>query len=360
MTDEYKFKRELEDLMRLRGRHTELVTVYVPDGYELSKVVGKLLEEQGTSGNIKSKTVRKNVTSALEKIVQHLRLFKRTPENGLAIFCGNISDKEGVSNIQLFSIIPPAPLKIALYRCSQTFILEPLQDMLKEKEVYGLIVMDRKDATIGFLKGKRIEVAKSMSSMVPGKTRAGGQSAARFARVRDGLINDWYKRVGTAIKDVFEGVELLGILFGGPGPIKNNFLDGEFISNELKKQIVKTVDQGYSDEYGLRELVNGSEDVLKEAEITKERILIQDFISKIATDGLVTYGQEHVKKALDMGAVKKLIISEEIDPKLMDEFVEFGTKGKAETVIISTSTEEGEQFARLGGFGAFLRFKVDY
>jgi len=44
----------------------------------------------------------------------------------------------------------------------------------------------------------------------------------------------------------------------------------------------------------------------------------------------------------------------------MDELVELAKNGNAEAIIVSTSTSEGEQFAKLGGFGAFLRFKIDY
>ncbi len=163
-----------EELGRIRGRHTELVSVYVPAGYGLAKVVEQIRSEQGTAMNIKSKAVRKNVTSALEKILQHLKLYKETPQNGLAIFCGNVSDKEGVADLEIWAVEPPEPLKTKLYRCDQAFVLDPLRDMIREREIYGLILFDKSEATIGILKGKKIEVLKHLESIVPGKTRAGG------------------------------------------------------------------------------------------------------------------------------------------------------------------------------------------
>ena len=47
--------------------------------------------------------------------------------------------------------------------------------MLEHKETYGLIVMDRREATLGFLKGTNIVATSHTTSGVPGKHRAGGQ-----------------------------------------------------------------------------------------------------------------------------------------------------------------------------------------
>jgi peptide chain release factor subunit 1 len=104
-----KLKALIGELEKIRGRHTELVTVLIPAGYGLNNVVTQIRQEQGTAQNIKSKTVRKNVMSALEKTLGHLRLYKKTPENGLAVFCGNVSQREGVADIEIWAIEPPEP-----------------------------------------------------------------------------------------------------------------------------------------------------------------------------------------------------------------------------------------------------------
>ncbi|RLI98554.1 MAG: hypothetical protein DRO99_00360, partial [Candidatus Aenigmatarchaeota archaeon] len=169
-----KLKKLLDMLGSIRGRHTELVTVYVPSGYNLSKISDQIRQEQSTAQNIKSKSVRKNVMGALEKILQHLKLYKQTPKNGLAIFCGNVSEKEGEADIEIWAIEPPEPVKTKLYWCGQDFILDPLNELFREKEVYGLIVLDKSEAEIGLLSGKKIESLKHMESIVPGKTKKGG------------------------------------------------------------------------------------------------------------------------------------------------------------------------------------------
>ena len=64
---------------------------------------------------------------ALDKIVRHLKEFKKTPEKGLAVFSGNISKVEGQSDLQLWSIEPIMPVKVRLYRCDKDFVLDTLK-----------------------------------------------------------------------------------------------------------------------------------------------------------------------------------------------------------------------------------------
>lgn len=165
----------IEELEQHRGRATELITVFVPAGYDVNSVQKQLEAEQSTAKNIKSTSTRKNVVEALEKIVRHLKEFKKTPANKLAVFCGNVAKVEGQTDLQLWSIEPPLPLKVRLYRCDKEFVLEALKEMLEVDEIYALLVMDRKEATIGMLEGKRIEVLQKMTSGIPSKVRAGGQ-----------------------------------------------------------------------------------------------------------------------------------------------------------------------------------------
>ncbi|MBN2422628.1 helix-turn-helix domain-containing protein [Candidatus Woesearchaeota archaeon] len=176
-----KFIHELRDF---KGRHTSLVSVYIPAGYDLNKILNHLSQEQGTATNIKDSTTRKNVIDALERMIQHLRLYTRTPEHGLAVFSGNIAEREGQQDLQVWSIEPPEPLKFRLYRCDKTFILDALSEMAEKKDTYGLVVMDRRDARIALLKGKSIIPLDKTSSAVPGKFKAGGQCCIKDTSVQ--------------------------------------------------------------------------------------------------------------------------------------------------------------------------------
>jgi peptide subunit release factor 1 (eRF1)/intein/homing endonuclease len=178
MTSEDIRKRRLKDLVEeldgFRGRHTELVSVYIPAGFNLFKVVEQINNEKSTAQNIKSKAVRKNVMSALERITQHLKLYKQTPPNGLVVFSGNISEREGVADIELFVLEPPEPLNQRLYWCDQKFVLDPLKEMIREREIFGIVVLDKSEGDVGVLIGKKVKPLKHLDSLVPGKTDKGG------------------------------------------------------------------------------------------------------------------------------------------------------------------------------------------
>ena len=165
----------IRNLEAIRGRHTELVSVYIPVGYDIIKIIQHLQQEQGTASNIKDAKTRNNVIDSLERMIRHLRLYKRNPPNGLAVFSGNVSNHPSKITIEVWSIEPPEPLNFRLYRCDQTFMLEPLKEMMEHKETYGLIVLDRRDASIGLLKGNSIKEIASTASNVPGKAKTGGQ-----------------------------------------------------------------------------------------------------------------------------------------------------------------------------------------
>ncbi|MDD5416799.1 MAG: peptide chain release factor 1, partial [Candidatus Aenigmarchaeota archaeon] len=126
MDDSYKLKKLIKELESKRGRHTELISLYIPKDYSLNEINNLLANEISLTENVKSKTVRNNVIDALTKIKQNLQLYKKTPDNGLVMFCGNVSEQEGKSDMKIWIVEPPQPIKIKLYWCDQTFELAHL------------------------------------------------------------------------------------------------------------------------------------------------------------------------------------------------------------------------------------------
>ena len=228
MNDKQKLhlEEQIAELESVRGQHTELVTVMIPAGFNIHAVSKQLEAEASTAANIKSKQTRTAVIDAIDMIVRTIKSYKQTPPNGLALFAGNASEKEGVQDVKIWAIEPTRPLKVRMYRCDKTFVTEPLREMLEIEEVFGLLVMDRREATIGLLEGKKIEVLRRLTSGVPGKIKAGGQSAARFERITEGLAKEFFKRVAEGMKEIFFDMpRLKGILVGGPIPTKEEFLE---------------------------------------------------------------------------------------------------------------------------------------
>ena len=352
-----KFVKELENF---RGRHTELVSVYIPQDYDMNKIINHLAQEQGTATNIKSSATRKNVIDALERMIQHLKLFKKTPQNGLAVFSGNVAEREGQQDFKVWSIEPPVPLKTRIYRCDKEFVLDILRDVLETKDVYGLVVMDRRDANIALLKGKTIVPLVKTHSEVPGKFKAGGQSALRFARQIEGAAKDHYKKVAEYMKETFLKMEgLKGIIVGGPGPTKYDLVEGNFITNEVKKKIIAIKDLSYTGEFGLEELLEKSQDVLAQEEVIEEKKIVGKFLELLATkQGMVAYGEADVMNKLKMGVVDILLLSEDLPEEKIDEFESSAQPVGTNIRIISTQTREGAQLRDFGKVAAILRYEV--
>ena len=353
-----QLKRFLNELKGYRGRHTELVSVYIPAGYEITKIIQHLAQEQGTAVNIKDKTTQKHVIDSLERMIRHLRMYKKTPENGLAAFSGNAEDSQsGKVNIKVWSLEPPQPLNIRLYRCDQTFLLDPLIEQFETKELYGLIVIDKREGNVGTLKGSSITELKGMTSNVPGKVRAGGQSQQRYARLREGAAKDFYKRVADVANKEFSemGKNLKGILVGGPGHTKNEFVDGGYLATQLREKVIAMKDLSYTGDFGLRELVDKSEDVLSQERIVAEKKILEEFFEKLAkTPDLVTYGKDHVKTAIKKGVVKLALLSSAIEDSEIEELEELALSTGADVEVISDESTEGQQLKELGGYGIYI------
>jgi len=358
----YKLRKIVEKLKSCRGRHTELISVYVTPGYNLDNVVSQLAQEQGTASNIKSKQTRKNVTDALEKIIQHLRMYNNTPENGVALFCGNVSKEEGKQDLKLWAVEPKEPITLKLYRCDQTFVTEPLEEMVSAKHTYGLMAVDNKVATIGLLKGDRHEVLTKLTSGYSGKHRAGGQSHRRFERLIAEESHNFKKRIANHAEELLlpRIKEISGIIIGGPAATKEEFVKGDYLHHELRKKIIAVKDTTYTDESGIRELINASKDVLQEVEASKHKELMDRFMHALVKEsGNVAYGKQNVEKALEMGAVEVLLLSENLDEEDINKHVDSAEQIGAQIEIVSTEFEEGHQlWVAFGGMAAILRYNV--
>src|SRR3989344_1498136 len=319
-------KQELEDLIELlgsiKGRHAELVTVLVPAGANINLITRQLEGEKSTASNIKSTATRKNVISALEMIIRYLKGVRQTPANGLAIYCGNISLKEGDSDIQLWIHEPPKPLNVKIYRCDQEFIIEPLKEMVGVDEVYGLLVIDRQQATIGLLEGNQIKVLQKLTSGIPGKVKAGGQSSQRFHRITEGLAKEFYRRVADEMKRIFFDMpKLKGLLVGGPIPTKEDFLEEGNLVTKLKEKIISIRDIGYVDEHGLELLVEESQNEIAQQELVKEKKILERFFHTLGKDSkMAVYGEARVRLALERGAAEIIIMTKNFNRDLETEF----------------------------------------
>ncbi|KYH38456.1 MAG: peptide chain release factor eRF subunit 1 [Candidatus Hecatellales archaeon B24] len=331
----FKVKRLLDTLASKRGRHTELISLYVPPGRQLSEVIGVLRQEYFTASNIKSRTTRHNVQDAIERVIQRLKLVGRTPPTGLVVFCGSIPQNgPGTERMETYVIVPPEPIDVYLYRCDSRFHVEHLFNLVREKETYGIMVIDGSGATYATLKGKRLEIVKSITSGISGKHRAGGQSARRFERLREVEVNEYFKRAGNYANQIFlEIPDLKGLIVGGPGPTKNEFLEGGYLHYELKGKVIAVVDTSYVEEQGVKEVVAKAQEILRNVRYIQERQLVQTLLREVGKEnGLAAYGVDEVRKLMKAGVVEVLLLSEGLN--LLEATVKCSSCGYVEKHLV--------------------------
>ena len=409
----YRLRKTLNTLANKEGSHTELITIYVPPGKQISDALNLLREEYGTASNIKSNVTRKNVLDALVRVQQRLKLFKDPGEKGIVIFAGALPQEgggPGTERMETYVITPPEPIKIYLYRCDSRFHTEYLQEMLREKETYGIILVDASEATIATLQGKRLQIVRQMHSGVAGKTRAGGQSARRYERLRDMQLNTYFTRVAEHANEIFLPIDTLkGIILAGPGPTKYDFQKAGHLNYQLQNKILDTVDTAYVEEQGVKEVVEKAPEIMRKVRYIEEKQIMQKFLYEIGHDtGMITYGEADVRRALQAGAVRTLLLSEGLDllrvtikcsacgyqeqhtmkaqnltnfeqslvgkpcPKcqapsqtiaekqdIVDDLAQIAEASNTEVEMISSETEEGQMLKNaFGGIAAILRFKT--
>jgi peptide chain release factor subunit 1 len=397
----YQLKKQLRQLESFRGSGTELISVYIPAGSPIHEMGNKLREEASQASNIKSKSTKLNVLGALERIMNHLKLYRKSPDNGIAIFAGNISDNPAKVDIELFTVEPPEKLNIGAYRCDSRFFLEPLQAMLGSTDAYGVVVLDGREATVAMVKGTNISIIKKLNSTAHAKIRKGGQSARRYERLIEEQIEVYYKRVGQAMDDAYMKDEksiVKGVIVGGPGPTKENFMKMKPFNYQIA--VLGVVDTGYTEEYGVREVLAKSESIISQQETVREKILIDRFIKEVVSDGLAIYGEQQVRDAINSKQAEKVLLSDglthvsasytcascgnaerkiyrdkadeemkcskcganmrlEKKEMLIDELSDLCHRMEIPLEIVSTNSVEGNQFLTgFGGIGAFLRYRT--
>ena len=410
----YKIRKTIEELSKISGRGTELITVYIPKGKQLHEVITILKEEQGTADNIKSDVTRTHVVDSLSKVVQRLKLYKKTPERGLAVFCGALPREEGgppgSEVVKAFEIDPPKDMQTFLYRCDDHFHVDILKNMLKDENMIGFLAVDAKDAGWGLLHGDKIEVLKETSSGVAGKHRQGGQSAKRFQKLREMELTYYFNRLATITREYFIDIyPIKGLVISGPGPTKEEFINDNYLEYRLQNMIIATIDASYSGSEGIREAFAKSSDILSNFRMVEEKQIVEKLFNEINNNtGLGIYGLDDIINHLKNNIVGKIIITnntelyrieskckkcEHIQEKIVERIKVIPTKTELQNSscpscqstdinvfdqdiidyiailalktgtsveVISGVSEHGTMLASIGKIGAILRYNPNY
>lgn len=367
-----------------------------------------LADEYGTASNIKSRVNRLSVLSAITSTQQKLKLYNRVPPNGLVIYCGEIITAEGKERKVNIDFEPFKPINTSLYLCDNKFHTEALSELLESDSKFGFIVMDGNGALFGTLSGNTREVLHKFTVDLPKKHGRGGQSALRFARLREEKRHNYVRKVAEVAVQNFitsDKVNVTGLILAGSADFKTELSTSDMFDNRLQAKIIKVVDVSYGGENGFNQAIELSAETLANVKFIQEKKLITQYFNEISQDsGKFCYGVDDTLKALDLGACETVIVYENLDiirytlkdpdnenPVIVhasrdatnkDHLLDKNTGVELEIIseqpllewlaekykdfgaaleFVTDRSSEGAQFVKgFGGIGAILRYKVNF
>ncbi|XDT48057.1 eRF1 domain 3 [Nakaseomyces glabratus] len=403
----WKVKKLVRSLEQARGNGTSMISLVIPPKGQIPLVQKMLTEEYGTASNIKSRVNRLSVLSAITSTQQKLKLYNSLPPNGLVLYCGDIITEDGKEKKVTFDIEPYKPINTSLYLCDNKFHTEVLSELLEADDKFGFIVMDGQGALFGLLQGNTRSVLHKFTVDLPKKHGRGGQSAVRFARLREEKRHNYVRKVAEVAVQNFitnDKVNVKGLILAGSADFKTDLAKSELFDQRLAAKVVQIVDISYGGENGFNQAIGLSADALANVKFVQEKKLLDEYFDEISQDtGKFCYGIDDTLKALDLGAVEKLIVFENLEtirytfkdsednevirfaePKAKDKSyaVDKATGQEMEVVteqpliewlaenyknfgaaleFITDKSQEGSQFVTgFGGIGALLRYKVNF
>jgi peptide chain release factor subunit 1 len=356
--ERHKLRRKVEQLKAYQGRHSSFTTLYVPPSKNLTDVISFVKTELAGAENIKSKANRKNVSDNLTAILSELTKIGDIPENGLAFFFG-VEEEGGTGNDIRELVIPPTPISQFIYLCGREFVTEELENMTKPKSLVVIVLIEGGKVTVGYLRGKHMELVRDEDFYIIGKTRAGGQSAKRYMRLREEKMMEFFKFVGrllnTLLLDDLENID--AIVLGGNTIRAQEFLEKGDLDYRLREKVAETIiPVSIIDETGLYQAMKEASRVLRETEIYAERQAWDSFMEDLMKGlNTVTYGKKEVMDAMREGRVDTIMVLEDLSDQ-MDELYDEVTAYGSNLMVFSNQTESGAQLKSFGGMAARLRW----
>ncbi|CAL9738125.1 eukaryotic peptide chain release factor subunit 1 [Monosporozyma servazzii] len=403
----WKIKKLVKKLESARGNGTSMISIVMPPKDQISIMQKKLTDEYGTASNIKSRVNRLSVLSAITSTQQKLKLYNRVPPNGLVLYCGDVISEDGKEKKVTFAIEPYKPINTSLYLCDNKFHTEALSELLEADDKFGFIVMDGQGTLFGLLSGNSRTVLHKFTVDLPKKHGRGGQSALRFARLREEKRHNYVRKVAEVAVQNFitnDKVNVKGLVLAGSADFKTDLNKSELFDPRLAAAVVSIVDISYGGENGFNQAIELSSEALSNVKFVQEKKLLDNYFDQISQDtGKFCYGIDDTLKALDLGAVDILIVFESlntvryvfkdsedqeivkmVDPASKDKtYVLDKATGKEMDLIeekplvewlaenyknygatlefVSDKSQEGSQFVTgFGGIGGLLRYNVNF
>ena len=218
----------------------------------------------------------------------------------------------------------------------------------RNQDILTFVSLDEETATIAALRQSGIQLIAEIKSNHTGKMY---ESIDR--------TNEYYGNILSIIK--INNTENSPLVIVGPGFVKEHFV--KFLNekiNDMKSEILVR-GTGNSGLNGIQEAIKSGiiDRITKENRVVFETQMIEKLFEEIKKDGLIAFGEDKVYECLKNGAVDRFLLTDSmVRTKKGEEMLNLSKQNNSNFTIINTIHEAGKKLEAIGGFAAFLRFKV--
>ncbi|PIN88079.1 mRNA surveillance protein pelota [Candidatus Woesearchaeota archaeon CG10_big_fil_rev_8_21_14_0_10_32_24] len=230
---------------------------------------------------------------------------------------------------------------------------QKLEEASEKKFHFLMCLFDREEALFALTKKFGYEILVRIKGDVEKKSRD------------IEIKKDFHKEIIDMIESYNQRYAPEKIIIASPAFYKDILL--KKITQDFKHKIVIAICSDVS-KNSIDEVLKRPElkEVLKNSRTREEQLLVDELLSEINKDHLAVYGWKEVKVAIDAGAVKILMITDEFIAKHKESgtYNEVDEKMKAVDAlqgkihIISSEHEGGKKLNGLSGIAAILRYKL--
>jgi protein pelota len=244
------------------------------------------------------------------------------------------------------------PLKIRKEKWSK-WTMDRLNQAIKaSKKLSAIIILIEDDtATFGLIRQYGLEYYGPIIGNISGKQVLDKNRSKNLVKFYQSIV-----------KSLFKFNDIQNIVIAGPGFWKNDFF--KFLQDNYPEIADKSIleSTGSGGRVGIQEVLRKGtvEKLSAENRIAFEMKDVNNLLTLLSTNHeLVVYGKSQVENAVNMGAVKKLLVRDlNIRSDNLEKIMDLTENMGGEVTIISSEHEGGEQLQALGGVAAVLRYPI--
>jgi protein pelota len=245
---------------------------------------------------------------------------------------------------------PRQDLRIGKERGFQDHHYDRIKEAVEaaKRPLLVIVSMDDEEAAVVLLRQYGVQPVANLKGRVGGKMYPSSSGAEEF-----------FGSVFAALKHARPPNAPCIVV--GPGFTRERFL--EFIRNREPEflQGVVTEGTGQSGAVGVQEALKRGivERIQNEQQVGKDTKIVEELFAEIAKDGLVTYGEQETRQALNAGAGRLLLVTDELlRKKVGEDLLRLAKTVNTPSHIVAVTHEAGKKLQALGGIAALLRFRT--